>query len=113
MITAEQALKVTCPRCGAGPGAPCVIGSRGKIIATYHSQRIGRLIDERNFYRWVDEQLALPKNRRFSEQEFLDTIKRPGWTGMKAGTNPPARKVFQMPLRDFGKAAAGDSDEAA
>lgn len=111
MISPEAILKITCPSCGAGPGAPCMKGSRGQVLATQHPSRIGRAIEDRDFWRYVDEELR--KNPGLSEQEFLDKIRMPGWTGRKARTAPAPRVVPMPPARDGKKAAAGDYDDAA
>lgn len=110
MISVQSALKVTCPVCGAGRGVPCIFGHRGKARAQQHPRRISRAMEEKDFWNWVDERLADP-TCSMTEQELLDSISLPGWTGRKA-RNSSAR-VVQMPARDFKMAAAGDGDEAA
>lgn len=38
------------------------------------------------FWEWVDSRLQDPDIVGMTEQQFLDTVKMPGWTGMKART---------------------------
>jgi hypothetical protein len=113
MISPESILAVTCPRCGAGPGAPCAVGSKGKLRSVQHPARIGRALDERAFWRWIDERLSYPENAHLTEQQFLDSIRLPGWTGRKARTKSPAPRVIEMLVHDHKRAAAGDIDDAA
>lgn len=47
MISSETILQITCPTCGAGPGAPCMKGSRGQVLTTQHPSRIRRAIEVR------------------------------------------------------------------
>jgi hypothetical protein len=39
---------------------------------------------EREFWEWVDQRLHDPDTQGMTEQQFLDTINRPGYTGRKA-----------------------------
>jgi hypothetical protein len=111
MISLENILAVSCPKCGARAGLECRAFRRA-TRATQHGQRLRRAIEERNFWKWIDTQLADPRNAGMSEQDLLDSVKRPGWMGRKARANSRTG-VVMMPSRDFRKAAAGDSDEAA
>lgn len=113
MVSRETALRVTCPTCGAGPGAACLIGHRGKARDVQHPRRISRVMEERDFWDWVDRRLSDPDCAGLTEQQFLDRISLPGWTGRKARNRSAAPNSACMPIRDFRMAAAGDSDEAA
>lgn len=84
MVSSAAILKITCPKCGARPGAPCFVGGKGKLRPVQHPQRIGRAIDERDFWRWVDQQLAAPENANLTEQQILDRISQPEFAGRKA-----------------------------
>jgi hypothetical protein len=59
---------------------------------------------ESAFWAWVDRRLSEPDTAGMSEQAFLDGIKTPGWTGMKARTKPAPMPA----IRDRKMAAAGD-----
>jgi len=39
---------------------------------------------EQSFWQWVDDRMSEPANAGKSEQEFLDSVKTPGYTGRKA-----------------------------
>ena len=40
--------------------------------------------NEQHFWAWIDERLADPENAGMTEQQILDTVKVPGYTGRKA-----------------------------
>lgn len=110
MLSRAQILNVTCPTCGAAPGTPCLKGNRGKQRAD-HPRRVQRAGEEVDFWNWVDDRVRMSGR---SEQEVLDSIRLPGWTGRKARTRIPAA-VIEMPVRmyDRRRASAGDFDDAA
>jgi hypothetical protein len=64
---------------------------------------------EHNFWCWVDWRLSQPDMAGMTEQQFLDTVKRPGWTGMKARP-AQANKVVPLGGQDRMMAAANDLD---
>ena len=65
----------------------------------------GKQTMEAACWAWVDRRLAEPDTAGLTEQEFLDTVRTPGWTGMKART-----KAAPLPaIRDRMTAAANDS----
>lgn len=99
-----------CYRCGADAGYECR-GTAGVLREQPHPDRLRRGREEADFWGWVDEQLTLPQNNGLSEQQILDRVAVPGYTGRKARANVP--RVVRMPVRDFRRAAAGDGDEAA
>jgi hypothetical protein len=54
--------------------------------AEYQRRATQRMLDnlQEQFWEWVDFQLTLPEWQGKSEQELLDSIKAPGYTGLKA-----------------------------
>lgn len=102
-------MTIACPRCGAPAGAEC--RRDGEANTAPHQARIRRAREEADFWSWVDERLADP-TCSLTEQELLDSIALPGWSGRKARTAQP-RRVIPMPVRDGKLAAAGDYDDAA
>jgi hypothetical protein len=48
--------------------------------------RSRRAEDLRTFWAWVDQRMSDPDTQGMTEQEFLDTVKLPGYAGMKART---------------------------
>ena len=66
---------------------------------------------ERAFWAWVDRRMTEPDTAGLNEQAFLDTIKTPGWSGMRARTKSAPANAAPMPaVRDGRMAAANDAD---
>jgi hypothetical protein len=61
-----------------------------------------------DFWRWVDRRLTEPDTAGMSEQAFLDTVKKPGWIGMKARTEK-AQVSESKHFADRKMAAANDA----
>lgn len=99
---------VSCARCGADAGKPCR-GEFGEPSPVPCMARIRRGREESDFWRFIDDRLADP-TCSMTEQELLDSIAQPGWTGRRAR---PPRNVVPMPAppSDFRRAAAGDRDD--
>jgi hypothetical protein len=68
--------------------------------------------DEADFWAWVDRRLEDADTAGMSEQQFLDSVKQPGWTGRKARTNLPSGNVVSMPPRDRKTPGAGAQQPA-
>lgn len=84
MIERKYWIRTPCPRCGAAAGVEC--RSKGVTQQAPHRQRADRARDERSFWAWVDEQVRATGR---TEQKVLDSVKAPGWTGLKARTQGP------------------------
>jgi hypothetical protein len=108
----SKILEVPCTKCDAPPGSGCR-ALDGVSRGSFHAVRIRRALEDSEFWAWIDERLADPANVGLTEQEFLNRINKPGWNNIKARKHGLVRNVVPMPVRDFKKAAAGDSDEAA
>jgi hypothetical protein len=63
---------------------------------------------EMAFWAWVDRRLTEPDTAGMSEQAFLDTVKTPGWIGMRART-AKVKDSESAHFLDRKMAAANDS----
>jgi hypothetical protein len=109
MVSNTSIMAVSCPKCGAAPNSPCT-DRHGVASNGSHFARSRRAAEERDFWDYIDDQIRTTDR---TEQEILDSISLPGWTGRKARTGAPASRVLSMPLRDRKMDAAGDFDDAA
>jgi hypothetical protein len=100
-------INLQCDQCGAEPGSDCR-GLHGAKRETPHRARVKRGFEERDFWRWVDTRMTEPDTAGMTEQQFLDTVTRPGWRGMKARTAPPQSSGMAQGL-DRKMAAANDA----
>lgn len=108
MIDRSQWMAVACPTCGTAEGAECC--RDGATCPDPHGKRVQRAREEADFWAWVDDRIRATGQ---SEQSILDSIRQPGWTGRRARSSVPARRVIPMPPPDRKMAAAGDFGDAA
>lgn len=59
------------------------MSSAGAAVTDRRTRELLEQMD-REFWAWVDFRLSEPDTAGMTEQQFLDTIKRPGWKGRKA-----------------------------
>lgn len=78
------------PRRDGDPAFPSLGSIKSRVLEVRVERRRARHTQvtlsqyERDFWDWVDSRLQDPDTVGMTEQQFLDTINRPGYTGRKA-----------------------------